>query len=125
MSDALEERTGKVSRGGRTITYLRFADAIGVLAKEEKELNALAESLDEICTRYKMLIRAEKTFDKQRQWHAEGDQGKRTQVSKSYKLQVLIHCIPWSNCFRWRLETGGCFSNVAHATAALTKLTPA
>ena len=36
MSDALEEHDGKVSIGGRTITYLQFADGIDALAEEEQ-----------------------------------------------------------------------------------------
>ena len=61
MSGALDEHNGKVSISGRTITNLRFADDIGVLAEEEQELEALAESLDKTCTQYKMEISAEKT----------------------------------------------------------------
>ena len=61
MSDALEEHDGKVSIGGRNITNLWFADDIDALAKEEQELEALVESLDKTCTRYKMEISAEKT----------------------------------------------------------------
>ena len=61
MSDALEEHDGKVSIGGRSITNLRFADDIDALAEEEQELEALVESLDKTCTRYKMEISAEKT----------------------------------------------------------------
>ena len=60
MSDALEEHNGKVSIGGRNITNLRFADGIGALAEEEQELEALVESLDKTCTRYKKEISAEK-----------------------------------------------------------------
>ena len=52
---------GKVSIGGRNITNLRFADDIDALAEEEQELEALVESLDKTCTRYKMEINAEKT----------------------------------------------------------------
>ena len=59
MSDALEVHVGKVSIGGRTITNLRYADDIDALAEEEQELEALVESLDKICTRYKMEISAE------------------------------------------------------------------
>ena len=59
MSDALEEHDGKVSIGGRNITNLRFADDIDALAEEEQELEALVESLDKTCTRYKMEINAE------------------------------------------------------------------
>ena len=61
MSDALEEHDGKVSIGGRNITNLRFANDIDALAEEEQELEALVESLDKTCTRYKMKISAEKT----------------------------------------------------------------
>ena len=61
MSDALEEHDGKVSIGGRNMTNLRFADDIDALAEEEQELEALVESLDKTCTRYKMEISAEKT----------------------------------------------------------------
>ena len=61
MSDALEEHDGKVSIGGRNITNLRFADDIDALTEEEQELEALVESLDKTCTRYKMKISAEKT----------------------------------------------------------------
>ena len=61
MSDALEEHDGKVSIDDRNITNLRFADDIDALAEEEQELEALVESLDKICTRYKMGISAEMT----------------------------------------------------------------
>ena len=61
MTDALEEHGGKVSTGDRNITNLRFADDRDALAKEEQELEALVESLDKTCTRYKMQISAEKT----------------------------------------------------------------
>ena len=60
MSDALEELDGKVSIGGRNITNLQFADGIDALAEEEQDLEALVESLDKTCTRYKMKISAEK-----------------------------------------------------------------
>ena len=61
MSDALEKHDGKVSIGGRNITNLRFADDIDALAEEEQKLEALVESLDKTCTRYKREISAEKT----------------------------------------------------------------
>ena len=61
MSDALEEHDGKVCIGCRNITNLRFADDIDALAEEEQELEALVESLDKTCARYKMGISAEKT----------------------------------------------------------------
>ena len=61
MSDALEEHDRKVSIGGRNITNVRFADDIDALAEEEQELEALVESLDKTCPRYKMEISMEKT----------------------------------------------------------------
>ena len=51
----------KISIGDRTITDLRFADDINAVAGEEQALEALVESLDRICSRYKMEISAEKT----------------------------------------------------------------
>ena len=60
MSDALEEHNGKVSIGLRNITNLRYLD-IDALAEEEQEPEALVESLDKTCTRYKKEINAEKT----------------------------------------------------------------
>ena len=47
--------------GSRNITNLRFADDIDALAEEEQELEALVESLDKTCTRYKVEISAEQT----------------------------------------------------------------
>ena len=61
MSDALEEHDGKVRIRGLNITNLLFVDDIDALAEEEQELEALVESLDKTCARYKMEISAEKT----------------------------------------------------------------
>ena len=61
MSAALERHDGKLSIGGRTITSLRIADGIDALTEEEQELEALLESLDKTCARYKMEISAQKT----------------------------------------------------------------
>ena len=46
MTDALEDRKGTVSIGGRTITHLRFADNIDGLVGEEEELAIFVERLD-------------------------------------------------------------------------------
>ena len=46
-SDALEKHDS------RTITNLQFADDIDVLAEKEQEQEALIESLDNTCTRFK------------------------------------------------------------------------
>ena len=59
MTDALEDREGTVSIGGRTITNLHFADDIDGLAGEEKELKKLVERLDKASTAYGMEISAE------------------------------------------------------------------
>ena len=59
-TDALENREGTVSIGGRTTTNLRFADGIDGLAGEE-ELAKLVERLDEASTSYGMEISAVKT----------------------------------------------------------------
>ena len=90
MSDALEEHDGKVSIGGRNVTNLRFADDIDALAEEGPKLEALVESLDKTCTKYKMEISAEKSQsdDKQLQWHPERDIGIRAEVGHCNKLQV-------------------------------------
>ena len=58
---ALEEHDVKVSIGGRNFTNMRFANDIDALAKEEQELEALVESLDKTCARYKMEISERKT----------------------------------------------------------------
>ena len=95
MSDALEEHDGKASIGGRNITNLRFADDIDALAEEEQELEALEESFDKTCTKYKMEISAEKaklTTNSVNGIQKERDKGKRAEVGHCNKLQV-----PWSS----------------------------
>ena len=61
MIDALKDHKGTVSTGGRTITYIRFADDIHGLAGEVEELAKLVERLDKASTAYGMEISAEKT----------------------------------------------------------------
>ena len=120
LSDALEEHDGKVSIGGRNITNLRFADDIDALAEEEQELEALVESLDKTCTRYKMEIRAEKT--KLMTNSANGIQrkiqvkGQKLGTVTSFKYLGAVVSDDGS-----KLEV---LSRVAQATAALTKLNP-
>ena len=89
MSEALEEHDGTVSIGGRNITNLRFADGIDALAEEEQELQAVVESLDKTCTRYKMEISAEKT-----KLMANSDSGIQREIKvKGRKLgTVTSHC---------------------------------
>ena len=60
MTDALEDREGAVSIGGKTITDLRFADDIDGLAGEEV-MAKLVERLDKAATAHSMEFSAEKT----------------------------------------------------------------
>ena len=116
MSDALEEHDGKVSIGGRNITNLGFADDIDALAEEEQELEALAESLNKTCTRYKMEISAEKT--KLMTNSANGIQ--REIKVKRQKLGTVTS-------FKYLgavVSDNGSKPRIAQATAALTKLKP-
>ncbi|KAK3895186.1 hypothetical protein Pcinc_001046 [Petrolisthes cinctipes] len=60
MTDALEDHMGTVSIGGQTITNLRFADDIDVMAGSEEELMRVVHNLDTASTNYGMEISAEK-----------------------------------------------------------------
>ena len=120
MSDALEEHDGKVSIGGRNITNLRFADDIDALAEEGQELEALVESLDKTCTRYKMEISAEKT--KLMTNSASG-----IQREIKVKGQKLVTVTSFKYLGAVVSDDGSkpeVFSRIAQATAALTKLKP-
>ena len=116
MSDALEEHDGKVSIGGRNITNLRFADDIDALAEEEQELEALVESLDKTCTRYKMEISAEKT-----KLMTNSANGIQTEIKvKGQKLGTkYIGAVVSDDGSKPEV-----LSRIAQATAALTKLKP-
>ena len=61
MTASIEDHTGTVSTGCRTITNLCFADDIDGLAGEEEELANLVECLDKGSTTYGMEISAETT----------------------------------------------------------------
>ena len=61
MTEALEDREGTASTGGRTITNLRFAGDIDGLTGEEEKLSKLVECLNKDSTAYGMEISAEKT----------------------------------------------------------------
>ena len=112
MSDALEEHDGKVSIGGRNITNLRFADGIDALAEEEQELEALVESLDKTCTRYKMEISAE--MNKLMTNSANG-----IQREIKIKGQKYLGAVVSDDASKPEV-----LSRIAQATAALTKLKP-
>ena len=122
MSDALEEHDGKVSIGGRNITNLRFADDILVdaVAEEEQELEALVESLDKTCTRYKMEISAEKT--KLMTNSANGIQ--REIKVKGQKLGTVTSFKYLGAVVSDDGSKPEVLLRIAQATAALTKLKP-
>ena len=120
MFDALEEHDGKVSTGGRNITSLRFADDIDALAEEEQVLEALVESLDKTCTRYKMEISAKKT--KLMTNSANG-------IQKEIKVKrQKLGTVTSFKYLRAVVSDDGSkpeiFSRTAQTTAALTKLKP-
>ena len=120
MSDALEEHDGKVSIGGRNITNLQFADDIDALAEEEQELEALVESLDKTCTRYKMEISAEKT--KLMTNSANGIQ--REIKVKGQKLGTVTSFKYLGAVVSDDGSKPEVLSRIAQATAALTELKP-
>ena len=110
----------KISIGGRNITNPRFADDIDALAEEEQELEALIESLDKTCTRYKMAISAEKT--KLTTNSANGIQ--REIKANGQKLGAVTS---FKNLGAVVSDDGSkpeVLSKIAQATAALTKLKP-
>ena len=119
MSDALEEHDGKVSIGSRNITNLWFADDIDALGQEEQELEALVESLNKPCTRYKMEISAEKT--KLMTNSANGIQ--REIKVKGQKLRTVTSSSTLKQLFQM-MAPNQFLSRIAQATAALTKLKP-
>ena len=112
-SDALEENVGKV-------TNLRFADDIDALAKAEQELEAIAESLDNTCTRYKMEISAEKT-------KLMTNRANCIQRKIKVKVQKLGTVTSFKYLGAVVSDDGPkpeVLSRIAQATAALTKLNP-
>ena len=94
MSDALEEHARRVSIGGRKITNLEFADDIDAQAEEEQELEALVESLNKTCTRYKMEISAEKTS-----LMTNSANGVLREIKGRIWVLYKLH-VPQSSCFR-------------------------
>ena len=113
----MEKNYGRVSIGGRYITNLRFSDDMDALAEEEQELEALVESLDKTCTRYKMEISAEKT--KLMTNSASGIQ--REIKVKGQKLGTVSSLGTVVSDDGSKLEV---LARIAQATAGLTKLKP-
>ena len=120
MHNAQEEHDGKVSIGGRNITNLRLADDKDALAEKQQELEALVESLDKSCTRYKMEISAETT--KLMTNSANGIQ--REIKVKGQKLGTIKSFTYLGAVVSDDGSKPEIFSRIAQATAALTKLKP-
>ena len=120
MSGALEERGGKVSIGGRNIASLRFADDVGALAGEERELEALVESLDKACAGYEMEIGAGRTGLMTN--NANGIQ--REIKVKGQKLGTVTSFKYLGAVVSDDGSKPEVLSRIAQATAALTKLKP-
>ena len=120
MSDALEEHDVRVSIGGRNITKLWFADDIVALDKKEQELEALVESLDKTCTKYKIEISAEKT-----KLMTNSDNG--TQRKIKVNRQKLGTVTRFKYLGAVVLDDGSrpeILLRIEQATASLTKLKP-
>ena len=120
MSDALEEHDGKVSKDDRTIINIRFADDFDAFAEEEQKLEALVESLDKTCTRYKIVISAEKT--KLMTNSASGIQ--REIKVKRQKLGTVTSFKYLGAFVSDEGSIPAVLSRIAQTTAALTKLKP-
>ena len=93
---------------------------IDALAEEEQELEALVESLDKTCTRYKMEISAEKT--KLMTNSANG-------IQREIKVKGQVLCTVTSFKYLGAVVSDDgskpeVLSKIAQATAALTKLKP-
>ena len=116
MCDALEEHDGKVSIGGRNITNLRFADGIDALAEKEQELEALVESLNKTCTRYKM--------EKTKLMPNSGNDIQREIKVKGQKLGTVTSFKHLGAVVSDDGSKPEVLSWIAQATAALTKLKP-
>ena len=111
---------GKVSIGYRNITNLRFADDIDALAEEEQELEALVESLNKTCKRYKVEISAEKT-----NLMTNSANGIQREIKvKGQKLGTVTSIKYLGAVVSDDGTKPEVLSRIAQATAALTKLKP-
>ena len=115
MTDALEAYEGTVSIGGRTITNLRIADDIDVLAGEEKGLANLVERLDIASTAYGMEISAEKI----------NTSGINTEIKvNGQKLETVTSFKYLGSVITIEGSKPEILSRIAQTTAALTRLKP-
>ena len=121
MTDPLEEHDGKVILGGRSFINLRFADDTDALAWEKQELDALVESVDNTCTRYKMgETSAEKT-----ELITNSANGIQTEIKvKGQKLGTAKSSKYLGTVVSDDGSKPEILSRIAQAVAALTKLKP-
>ena len=116
----MKDHEGTVSIGGRTITNLCFADDIGCLAREEKDLVKLVECLDKASTAYCMEISAEKnkmmksnTSDINTEIKVDGQ-----------KLETVTSFKYLGSYITDGGSKPGILTRIAQTTAALTRLKP-
>ena len=120
MTDALEDREGTVSIGGRAITNLRFSDNIDGLAGEEEELAKLVEHLDKASTAYGMEISAEKT-----KLMTNNTSGINTEIKvNGQKLETVTSFKYLGSVITDEGSKPELLCRIARATAALTRLKP-
>ena len=106
--------------GGRNITNLQFADDIDALAEKGQELEALGESIDKTCAKFKMKISAEK--NKLMRNSANGIQ--REIKVKGQKLDTVTSFKYLGAVISDDGSKPEIVSRIAQATAALTKMKP-
>ena len=120
MTDALEDHEGTVTFGGRTISYLRFADDIYGLAGEEEELAKLVEHLDKASTAYGMEISAEKA-----KLRTNNTSGINTEIKvNGQKLETVTSFKSSGSVITDEGSKPEILSGIAQTTAALTRLKP-
>ena len=118
MTDALEDREGTASIGGRTITNLRFADDIDGLAGEEEELANLVQHLDKASTAYSMEISAKKT-----KLMTNKTSGINTEIKvNGQKLETVTSFKYLGSVITDEGSKPEILSRIAQTTAALTRL---
>ena len=119
-TDALEDLEGTVSIGGRTITNLRFADAIDGLVGEEEELVKLVERLVKASTADGMEISAEKT-----KLMTNNSSGISTWIKgNGQKLETVTSFKYLGSVITDEGSKPEIPSRIAYTTAALTRLKP-
>ena len=109
VSDALEKHDGKVSIGSKNTTNLWFEDD-----------KAQAESFDKTCTKYKMVISAEKT----KLMTSSANAIQREIKEKGQKLGIVTSFKYPGAVVSDNSSKPEILSRITHATAALTKWKP-